>query len=73
MTQKLIEFESDPNSLFIFAINSTLTKAKYVARLNKFLDFIKLTGTPQEKCITFAQKSKSGPPWALGCVMSSFK
>jgi integrase len=69
MTQELMEFESDPYSLFVFAINSPLTKAKYVARLNKFLDFIKLTGTIQEKCTTFAEKSKSQPSWVLGCVI----
>ncbi|CAN5654764.1 hypothetical protein BH18THE1_BH18THE1_21780 [soil metagenome] len=37
---KLIEFESDPYSLFVFAINSPMTKEKYVPRLNKFFDFI---------------------------------
>jgi hypothetical protein len=57
MTRELIEFESDPYSLFIFAINSPLTKAKYVARLNKFPDFINLSGALQERCRIFAEKS----------------
>jgi hypothetical protein len=56
---ELIEFESDPYSLFVFAINSPLTKTKYEARLNKFFDFIGLNGTVQEKSVIFAEKSKS--------------
>ena len=48
MSKELIEFESDPYSLFLFAINSPLTKEKYVPRLNKFFDFINLQGTIQE-------------------------
>jgi hypothetical protein len=66
---KLIEFKSDPYSIFIFAINSPLTKEKYVPRLNKFFDFINLNGTIQERCITFVKKSKDKPPWVVGCVI----
>jgi hypothetical protein len=49
MSKELIEFESDPYSLFIFALNSPSTKEKCVPRLNKFFEFINLNGTMQEK------------------------
>jgi integrase len=63
------EFESDPYSLFIFAINSPLTKEKYVPRLNKFFDFVNLKGTIQERCITFVKNAKEEPSWVVGCVI----
>ena len=64
----MIDFESDPYSLFIFAINSPLTKEKYVPRLNKFFDFLNLEGTIQEKCETFVIKSKGEPSLAINCI-----
>jgi integrase len=69
MNKQRSEFELDPYSLFIFAINSPLTKEKYVPRLNKFFDFINLEGTIQEKCETFAKKSKDEPSFAVNCVI----
>ena len=69
MSKELIEFETDPYSLFIFAINSPSSKEKCVPRLNKFFDYINLTGTMQEKCSTFSKNSKDQPSWALGCVI----
>jgi hypothetical protein len=56
MSKELIEFESDPYSLFIFALNSPSTKEKCVPRLNKFFEFINLNGTMQEKSLTFVKK-----------------
>jgi integrase len=66
MSKELTEFESDPYSLFIFGMNSPLTKQKYVPRLGKFFDFINLKGSIQE---TFAVKSKDEPSWVVGCVI----
>ncbi len=69
MSQELREFESEPYSLFLFAINSPLTKQKYVPRLSKFFNFINLKGSIQDRCKTFSLKSKDEPPWALGWVI----
>ena len=69
MSKELIEFDSDPYSLFLFAINSPLTKEKYVPRLNKFFDFINLQGTIQEKCKPFVEKSRDETSWVVGCVI----
>lgn len=69
MSKELTEFDTDPYSLFIFAFNSPLTKEKCVLRLNKFFDFINLTGTMQERCSTFALKAKDQPSWLMGSVI----
>jgi integrase len=69
MSKELTEFESDPYSLFLFGINSPLTKQKYVPRLNKFFDFINLKGSIQDRCKTFSLKSKDEPSWVLGWVI----
>jgi hypothetical protein len=69
MSKELSEFESDPYSLFIFALNSPSTKEKYVPRLNKFFEYINLNGTMQEKCSTFVKHANEQPSWALGSVI----
>ena len=69
MSKELTEFESDPYSLFIFAINSPSTKEKCVPRLDKFFEFIDLNGTIQEKCSTFVKYANAQPSWALGSVI----
>ena len=69
MSQEFTEFESDPYSLFIFAINSASTKEKCVPRLNKFFDFINLRGAIQEKCSTFVKNANEQPSWALSSVI----
>jgi integrase len=69
MRKELTEFESDPYSLFIFGINSPLTKEKYVPRLNKFFKFINLKGTIQEKCISFVKDGTDNPSWAVASVI----
>ncbi|MDW0201298.1 MAG: hypothetical protein QOA57_03575 [Nitrososphaeraceae archaeon] len=56
MNKELIEFESDPYSLFIFTINSPSTKEKCVPRLNKFFEFINLNGTMQDKMLNIRQQ-----------------
>jgi integrase len=69
MSKEATEFQSDPYSLFTFALNSPSTKEKYVPRLEKFFDFIDLSGTMQEKCSIFAKKAIDQPSWALSSVI----
>jgi len=38
----LLELESDPYSMFIFAMNAPQTREKYTTRLKRFFDFIDL-------------------------------
>ena len=69
MSEEIAEFDTDPYSLFIFAINSPSTKLKCVPRLNKFFEFINLEGTIQEKCLTFVKNANNQPSWAVGSVI----
>jgi integrase len=46
-----LNLDSDPYTIFIFAINAEVTKQKYTYRLTKFFDFINLEGeTIQQRC-----------------------
>ena len=47
----MLELESDPYSMFVFAMNAKQTKEKYTARLKRFFDFIKIPGNNiEEQC-----------------------
>lgn len=69
MNKELTEFDTDPYSLFLFAMNSPSTKEKYLPRLNKFFEFINLNGTMQEKCSTFVKSANEQPSWALNSII----
>ena len=46
-----LNVDSDPYGIFMFAINSPVTKQKYTYRLTKFFDFIGVEGEiMQERC-----------------------
>jgi integrase len=70
--KKMLEIESDPYSIFVFAMNAPQTKEKYITRLKRFFDFIKLPGsTMQERCKYFVDKSKNkdGDRWLLNNLL----
>ena len=69
MNKQQSEFELDPYSLFIYAINSPSTKEKCIPRLNKFFEYINLNGTIQEKCSAFAHSAKDQPSWTQSSVI----
>jgi hypothetical protein len=53
--------------LYIYAIKSPVTKEKYVMR--KFLDFLSLQGTSQDKARTFARKARNDNAWAFNSIL----
>jgi integrase len=68
----LLEIESDPYSIFVFAMNAPQTKEKYVTRLKRFFDFINLPGsTIQERCKYFVEKCREedGNKWLLNNLL----
>jgi hypothetical protein len=68
--QGVLDIESDPYSMFIFAMNAPQTREKYVARLKRFFDFIDLPGsTIEERCNNFAQKGKAESKWVLSHLL----
>jgi hypothetical protein len=55
----VLDIDSDPYSMFIFAMNAPQTREKYLTRLKRFFDFLSLPGsTMQERCSYFVEKSK---------------
>jgi len=61
--------ELDPWVLYIYSIKSPATKEKYLLRLAKFLDYIGLQGTLEDKARAFAKKGRLGGTWAFGCII----
>jgi hypothetical protein len=47
----MLELESDPYWMFVFAMNAKQTKEKYTTRLKRFFDFIKIPrNNIEEQC-----------------------
>ena len=69
----MLDIDSDPYSMFIFAMNAPLTREKYLTRLKRFFDFLSLPGsTMQERCSYFVEKSKSkaSERWLLNGLLN---
>jgi hypothetical protein len=66
----MLDIESDPYSMFTFAMNAPQTREKYVTRLKRFFDFIDLPGsTVEERCNYFAQEGKAESKWVLNNIL----
>jgi hypothetical protein len=65
-------FESeDPYSLFLYAMNSPVTRDRYTTRLQRFFSFIGIEGaTIQERCRLFAEKGRNDSNWVFRSIMS---
>jgi len=64
----------DPYSMFIFAMNSPLTREKYTGRLAKFFELIGLTeGTMEERCSGFVERAKNDFKWVFNNILSFFQ
>ena len=53
-----VHISSNPWALYLYAMRSPATKEKYVMRLGKFLSFLNLQGTLEDKARFFADKGK---------------
>jgi hypothetical protein len=54
-----LNVDSDPYGIFMFAINSPVTKQKYTYRLTKFFDFINIEGESiQQRCKNAVEMEK---------------
>jgi hypothetical protein len=73
--QMLIEAKSvpmsivDPWTLYLYAMRSPATKEKYLMRLGKFLNFLNLQGTLEDKARFFAEKGKDDNIWAFNSIL----
>ena len=53
----------NPITNFLFALKAPETKRQYPRRLEVFLDFLNMTGSFEEKALTFYQKSIANSKW----------
>jgi integrase len=61
----------DPYSLFLYAMNSPVTRDRYTTRLQRFFSFIGIEGaTIQERCRLFAEKGRNDSNWAFRSIVS---
>jgi hypothetical protein len=60
---------ADPWSLYLYAMRSPATKEKYLMRLGKFLSFLSLQGTIENKARFFADKGKYDSIWAFNSIL----
>lgn len=65
------EEESDPYSLFLYAVRSEITRDYYLRRLRIFFNHINLLPdrTMKERCNEFASKGLKNPNWAFHCIV----
>jgi hypothetical protein len=62
---------SDPYSLFLYAMNSPVTRDRYTTRLNRFFSFIGIEGTNiEERCRVFVERGSDDHDWVFKSVMS---
>ena len=50
-------------------MRSPATKEKYLIRLGKFLNFLNLQGTLEDKARAFAEKGKADSTWAFNGIL----
>ncbi len=63
--------ESDPYSLFLYAIRSDITRNYYLRRLRAFFNHLNLLPdrTMEERCNEFAAKGLKDPSWAFHSII----
>jgi hypothetical protein len=67
--------ESDPYSMFLFAMRSPKTREKCTGRLRMFFDFLDILPgqTMEERSMAFCEKAKSDNRWAFSSISSEIK
>ena len=60
----------DPYTMFLHAMKSPVTKAKYSRHLEVFFDFLKISGESiEEQCLTFANNGKNNVNWVFTNIL----
>ena len=66
-----LQTSSDPYSIFLYAMNSPVTRDRYTTRLDRFFSFIGIEGvTVEERCRVFVEKAKKDNDWAFMSIVS---
>jgi integrase len=61
---------SDPYSIFLYAMNSPVTRDRYTTRFRRFFSFIGIEGDVEEQCRVFIEKSVKDPQFPFGNIVS---
>jgi hypothetical protein len=63
--------DTDPYTIFVYAIRSPYTKESYFRRLRRFFDAIELCKDMrmEERCNTFAYRARSDYNWAFNHIL----
>jgi len=61
---------SDAYSLFLYAMNSSITRDRYTTRLRRFFSFIGIKGGVEEQCRIFIEKSHQDTQFAFRSIIS---
>jgi hypothetical protein len=61
---------SEPYSLFLYAMNSPVTRDRYTTRLDRFFSFIGIEGTSiEERCRSFVERGNHDNDWVFRSIM----
>ena len=64
------QLQSDPWTLYLYAMRSPVTREKYQKRLGKFLDFLVLEGaTIEEKSRAFVEMARKDSNWTFNSIL----
>ena len=68
--QSPLSLSSDPYSLFLYAMNSPVTRDRYTTRLNRFFS-VGIEGTSiEERCRYFVERGNDDNDWVFKSVMN---
>jgi hypothetical protein len=63
----------DPYTMFLHAMKSPVTKAKYSRRLEMFFDFLKIPGESiEEQCLTFINNGRNNVNWVFTNILKLY-
>lgn len=69
--EKPYESGLDPYSIFKYALNSPITRDRYITRLNRFFTFIGIDGTTiEDRCRAFVQNAMKDNGWAFRNIIN---
>jgi hypothetical protein len=70
LVEEIIQLDSSPYLIFIFAIRSPITREKYLQRIGYFFDYIGIEqGTIEERCSIFGEKAKGDINWVANNII----
>ena len=69
--EQQVESETDPWTLYLYAMKSPVTRDKYQKRLGKFFDFLRLDdgGSIEDKSKVFVEMARKDSNWTFSNIL----